>query len=221
MTKSNEFHKRPKKQVLHQYQQKLIEKNTSLEKRLHGSQMNVFKRERQEHTTMQARGAEHMEFVNEIALVCGPIRVEKLMKLNDELSAQGAKRLTFKDIMNTTYEEPVEKCIREYCEAANKIFKSHKSSQNLPVHTTDTLKALENLQSEFFDKMRALQPNTNSTKYHKDIHGAVAHLVDKHIKQRSAALPYIDPIDAPSHDSKPLAKVRAPIPRTPKSTRGS
>lgn len=168
--------------------------------------MEKFKKALQEHKadqTLQARGEAVMQFVSELANEIIPLRFKRLTDLNEKRDT----KLTLNDLKNSALEQPIEKCIREFCVVANSISKSQKpevkkGAGSIAEYSDSSVRDLEYLKTRFINEIAKLKPeadepskiiNTTQTKadkqYSKSLYTVAINVITKHHLTQSESLP--------------------------------
>lgn len=179
--------------------------------------MAKFKHALNEHEatqSIQAQGEAHMQFVSDLVSEIQPLRFKHLSELN----AGQKTKLTFSDLKDKGIEQPIEKCIREYCTAANAINKAQKpavqkGAGSLAVYTKESIDKLDQLKTKFINDVTALKPaptsskdiktsmkekvqatlspqkSTSAEQYSKSLHTVAINVIAKHNLDQSKNLP--------------------------------
>lgn len=180
-------------------------------------EMGKFKQALHEHEaakTVQARGEDIMQFVSDLAHEIMPLRTKRLNKLNEGRES----KLTLNDIKKTDLEQPIEKCIREFCVVANAINKSQKPTSqkgvgSSAVYSEKSVQDLERLKTKFINEVQTLKSESNEQKptmtdkvkatlspqkaaaaqadqkYAKSLHTVATNVITKHHLDQSESLP--------------------------------
>jgi hypothetical protein len=136
----------------------------------------------------QEKGVAHMQFVSDLTAECQPLRVKRLLDLNQK----SEKKLTFDDIKHL--DQPLEKCIKEYCAAANNIAKSQRGHNNVAQYSPQSVEALDKLQAQFIKDVHALKPQKTldsqaADKYNRNMYTVVNNVLLKHHREQVSNTP--------------------------------